>query len=192
MSYQLSKYIKIKGKDAPWNQHEIAEMLMHISEDIYENDEDNNPYDGHNMLDVGFTGAAIKQLCIELNVPIHIKWHNKKTDSFTPIKSEYESIAIYIWGDHVYCVGDEKITKAICRESISLPTPPNNEVLATINHRMPSTPASQYWSTYSYIQPGHFKCDNLVDIRTELLKQGICPQVKLSGTGIIKGLNVRM
>ncbi len=31
VSHQLSKHIKIKG-NAPWTQHQIAEMLMHVSE----------------------------------------------------------------------------------------------------------------------------------------------------------------
>ena len=46
VSYQLSKRIKIKGKDVPWTQQEISEMLIHVTEELYQDDEDINPYDG--------------------------------------------------------------------------------------------------------------------------------------------------
>ena len=45
VSYQLSKHIKIKGENAPWTQQQIAEMLIHVTEELYEDDEDNDPYD---------------------------------------------------------------------------------------------------------------------------------------------------
>ena len=35
VSYQLSKHIKVKGKDAPWTQQQIAKMLIHVSEELY-------------------------------------------------------------------------------------------------------------------------------------------------------------
>ena len=40
VSYQLSKHIKIKGKGAPWTQQQIAEMLIHVTEQLYECDDD--------------------------------------------------------------------------------------------------------------------------------------------------------
>ena len=140
------------------------------------------------MLEVGFTPACIRQLCLELNVPIHIKWGGTKIESFTPSKAAYEQIAIRIWGDHCYVVGDPAVTRIISRESVSTPTIPSSEIVATIGHRISSIPPSQYWSTFSKIAPGHFKCDDVIQIRAELLSEGICPQVKLSGTGIVKGL----
>ena len=44
VSYQLSKHIKIKG-NAPWTQQQIAEMLIHATEELYEHDPE-SPYDG--------------------------------------------------------------------------------------------------------------------------------------------------
>ena len=108
VSYQLSKHIKIKGENAPWTQQHIAEMLIHVTQELYEDDEDNNPYDGDvtNIGDsevseifryIGCTAAAIKQLCRDIGVPIHIKWQNCKIDSYTPERSQYEALCIYIF-----------------------------------------------------------------------------------------------
>ena len=55
------------------DQQQIAEMLIHVAEELYENDEDNNPYDGEAVTNIGFTAAAVMQLCRELCVPIHNK-----------------------------------------------------------------------------------------------------------------------
>jgi hypothetical protein len=191
VSYQLSKHIKLKGKDAPWTQQQIAEMLIHVTAEIYEDDEDNNPYDGEvgkSFTHIGFTAAAIMQLCRELCVPIHIKWQNCKIDSFTPERSNYEALCIYIYGDHMFTVDDPTIRRAITREQTSIPKAPKTEVLATIGKKANSTPASQYWQTYSKLKPGHFKTNDLMAVRAEMLRDGICPQVRLSGTGMPKGL----
>ena len=96
VSYQLSKYLKIKGREAPWTQEQIAEMLRNITEEIYENDEDNPVEKG-----IGYSAAAITQLCKDLSIPIHIKWQNSKIESFVPERTQYEAIAVCIWGDHV-------------------------------------------------------------------------------------------
>ena len=103
VSFQLSKHIKIKG-DAPWTQQQIAELLMHITEEIYEDDStngtngmvENDPYDGGDPNKIGFTAAAITQLCRELGVPIHIKWGGYKIENYVPENSEYESVVVHI------------------------------------------------------------------------------------------------
>ena len=53
VSYQLSQHIKIKG-EAPWTQDQIAEMLLHVTKDLYEDDPENpysmgSDYDGASM-----------------------------------------------------------------------------------------------------------------------------------------------
>ncbi len=69
---------------------QIADMLINISDELYEDDPE--------MLDaeVGFTAAAITQLCRELGVPIYIKWQNCKLESYTPEHTQYESVALYV------------------------------------------------------------------------------------------------
>ena len=64
----------------------------------------------------------------------------------------------------------------------------NKEVLGNIGRRTNCTPASQYWDTYTDLCPGHFYSNDLLKGRADLLREGICPQVRLSGTGAIKGL----
>ncbi len=46
--------------------------------------------------------------------------------------TNYESVALYIWGDHCYCVDDSGVKRAIAREQITAPTAQSNKVLATI------------------------------------------------------------
>ena len=191
VSYQLSKHIRIKGKDAPWTQQQIAEMLMHITEALYEDAPENDPYHGacqDRILTVGFTAAAITQLCRELGVPIHVKWGECKIESYTPEHTQYESVALYIWKGHCYCVDDCGVKRAIVREQVSTPTAQSNEVQATIGRRANSGPASQYWDSYSKLAPGHFYTSDLVGVRPDLLREGICPQVRLSGMGMLQGL----
>ena len=72
-------------------------MLLHATEAVYEDSED-DPYDGGDPNKIGYTAAAIAQLCRDLCVPIHIKWGGSKIESFTPGHSHYDEIALYIWG----------------------------------------------------------------------------------------------
>ena len=124
VSYQLCRHIKIKGEDAPFTQQQIAELLMNVTEMLYEDDEDNDPYEMGSFEKIGFTAAAVTQLCRELGVPIHVKWQNCKIESFTPEKSDYENLCIYIYGDHMYTVDDPTIKRAIARGQITIPRAP--------------------------------------------------------------------
>ena len=85
VSYQLSKHIKIKG-ESPWSQQQIAETLIHITEELYEDNPENDPYDGGDPNKIGFTATAITQLCRELGIPIHIKWGGCKIVKVTCLK----------------------------------------------------------------------------------------------------------
>ena len=85
-------------------------MLLDVTEALYEDDPENDPYDGEartNWFHIGFTAAAITQLCRELGIPIHIKWGGCKIER--PEHTNYESVALYIWGDHCYCVDDSGV-----------------------------------------------------------------------------------
>ena len=83
---------------------------------------------------------------------------------------------------------DPTVMRAIVREQISTPQAPKTEILATIGKKTNSTPASQYWNTFTKLAPGHFETNDLMAIRADMLREGICPQIRLSGTGIPKGL----
>ncbi len=186
VSFQLAQHIRIKGKDAPWTQQQVAEMLVHATEALYEEDAENSPYDGEVRTTgshIGFTAAAIVQLCRDLGAPVHIKWGGSKIESYTPEHSHYEAVALYIWGDHCFAVGDPATARAIAREPLSSPTAQANEVLATIGRRANTMPASQYWETYSKLAPGHFYSNDLVGVRAELLREGICPTSEAVGCG---------
>lgn len=99
MSYQLAAHIRIKG-EAPWTQQQITELLLQITSEIYEDEENHQD---------GFTGAAIVQLCRELGFPVHIKWQGSKIARSTPERAEYEAVALYTWGDHLYTVDDASL-----------------------------------------------------------------------------------
>ena len=182
VSYQLSRHLKFKGGVAPWTQEQVAEMLWNITEEIYENDEDNPPEQG-----IGYSAAAISQLCKSLQIPVHIKWNVTKIESFQPERSQYETLALYIWGDHCFCVTPET-AKQIARESISTPTTQSSEVVASIGRRANSTPSCIYWETFVELKPGHFYAHNLLEVRANLLREGICPEIRLSGSGQTKAL----
>ena len=62
VSHQLSKHIRIKGKDAPWTPQKVVEVLLIVTEELYGEDEENDPYDGGDASKIGFTAAAITQL----------------------------------------------------------------------------------------------------------------------------------
>ncbi len=53
-------------------------MLLHVTEELYEDDPENDPYDGGDASKIGFTAASIALLCRQLSVPIHIKWEVAK------------------------------------------------------------------------------------------------------------------
>ena len=61
-------------------------------------------------------------------------------------------------------------------------------MLSTIGRRASSVPAKQFWETYSKLAPGHFYSHDLLKTRADLLREGICPQVQLSGLGIPRAL----
>ena len=185
VSFQLAKHIRIKGRDASHTQEQIAEMLLHISEELYE---ESDVYEDCDIIRTGFTAAAMVQLCKELNVPIHVKWQNCKIESFTPEKTQYESIAIHIWADHSYIVGSPLVKKAIAREPIQTPVPHPSEVLAKIGRSTNNTPGSQFWHLFTRLQPGHFYTYDIRQVRNDLLKEGVCAQVRLNGKNEVRGL----
>ena len=88
----------------------------------------------------------------------------------------------------MFTADDPTIRRAIAREPTSTPKAPKTDILASIGKQANSTPTSQYWQTYSKLAPGHFKTNDLMAIRADMLREGISPQVRLSGTGIPKGL----
>ena len=183
VSYQLSKHLKFKGGVAPWSQEKVAELLWNVTEALYEGDEDNPPEQG-----IGYSAAAITQLCKDLSIAVHIKWNGSKIESFVPERSQYEAIALYIWGDHVFTVGDPETTKRIAREKNSTPATQSGEVLATIGRRANSTPSCSFWDLFVKLAPGHHYTYDITGVRAGLLREGICPEVQLSGSGQMKAL----
>ena len=92
VSFQLSRHLKIRGR-APFTQEEVAAELVEVTRRIYEDDPESPYEDGQDCGHVGFTAAAIEELCRGLGVPIHIIWGETKIESFNPEKTQYESVA---------------------------------------------------------------------------------------------------
>jgi hypothetical protein len=67
---------------------------------------------------IGFTAAAIMELARGFNIPVHVMWGHNKIDSFVPERSQYETVALYIWGNHLFTVGDVQCQQAIARQKI--------------------------------------------------------------------------
>ena len=47
-------------------------MLINVTEELYGDDTENNPYDGELNAKIGFTAAVIAQMWRELGVPIKV------------------------------------------------------------------------------------------------------------------------
>ena len=86
----------------------------------------------------------------------------------------------------MFTVDDPTVRRALARAQTSTPRVPKTDIWANIGKRVNSTPASKYWSTFTKLAPGHFKSDDMMAVRTEMLRDGTCPHVTLSGTGILK------
>ncbi len=153
VSHQLAKHIKIKGQ-APFDEIEIAAELIEVTRRIYEDDPE-SPYEDNNFARVGFTAAAICELCKGLGVPIHIIWGETKIESFSPETPNYESVALTIWGDHAFFLSDTA-KKLAMKQSIDTPLVFQNDVLASISRRTPTTPGETYWELYTHLKPVHF------------------------------------
>ena len=148
VAHQLSAALKIKGH-AQFSRENIIDMLQTITEDLYDDEDLRDPK-------VGFTAAAIVQLCKEVECPIHIKWGSHKVVSYQPENAIYDNVALYIWGDHCFTVGDTAVTKRIMREPITEMKEPEEFLLARIGRKNNATPSSQFWDTYTTLQPGYF------------------------------------
>ena len=61
-------------------------------------------------------------------------------------------------------------------------------LVASIGKRANNSPSVNFWQQYLKIAPGHFFTGDILKVRSELLQQGICPKVVLSGTGEMKTL----
>ena len=184
VSYQLAKHIKIKGKVA-FTQEEVAKELLEISRRIYEEDPDNDPGD---VPIVGYTAATIVELARGFNIPVHICWGSSKIDSFVPESSQYETVAIHIWGNHLFTVGDVTAKQAIARQKVHFPETASPTTITPISSAHAKTPQFVEWELYTCIKPGHFYSRDLLATRVKLHKEGIVPHVNLSGLNQIRTL----
>ena len=186
--YQLSKFIKIKGK-LPYTKNDILDLLANISIELYENDDINSPYDDMSKIsEIGFTGKCIVELCKYLQIPVHIKGGNSKIESYNPTSTAFDDVCIYIYGDHMYVIDDPILKRNIIKEDVSTPTPISETSLAAMGKHLKTNPGAQYWESYQGISPGHFKTWDLSEVRLQLLREGICPKISLSGAGKMKSL----
>ena len=52
----------------------MAAELLEITRRIYEEDPENDPYDGSDVSTLGYTAAAIMELACGFNIPVHVMW----------------------------------------------------------------------------------------------------------------------
>ena len=89
----------------------MATELLGITRRIYEEDPENYPDDGSDVSTLGYTAAAIMELACGFN----------KIGSCVPTRSQYETIALYIWGNHLFTVGDMTAKQAIAQQTTTFP-----------------------------------------------------------------------
>ena len=101
------------GTTCAFTQEELATRLSLIAQKLYT--EDDSPYLTEDAagrpvaLDcarVGFTTAAVVELCREIGCPIHVVWANSKIESYVPLRPKYNRICYIVYGDHAYLVDD--------------------------------------------------------------------------------------
>ena len=80
-----------------FTQETVAAERLETTRRIYEEDPENDPYDGGNVSTLGYTVAASMELASGFHIPVHVLWGRSNTDSFVPTRSQYETMALYIW-----------------------------------------------------------------------------------------------
>ena len=166
----------------------MAAELLEITRRIYEEDPENDPYDGGDASTLGYTAAAIMELATGFNIPVHVMWGRNKIDSFVPTRSQYETIALYIWGNHLFTVGDMAAKQAIAQQTTKFPNALSPTIIDPICKRTSKAGHFVEWDLYTQIQPGHFYSRNIKGTSASLHQQGFAPEVRLSGLGQIKAL----
>ena len=140
------------------------------------------PYDGGDASTLGYTAAAIMELAYGFNIPVHVMWGRNKIDSFVPTRSQYETIALYIWGNHLFTVGDMAAKQAIAQQTTKFPNGLSPTIIDSICKHIAKGHFVE-WELYTQIQPGHFYSRSIHSTRVSLHQQGFAPEVRLSGRG---------
>ena len=181
--HQLSKYIRLKGGDPPFTKEELAKELQQASLELYEDDEENE-----DLLDCpGFTCAAIRRVCESYGIPFHVRWGEHKLESYIPENTRYETVAVVIWGDHLYTLSDPAAKAALAKESESTPDV-KDWVLGTVARSEAKTPGFGEWELYGGLRPGHWYTRDINAVRASLHREHICPFVRKNGMNQIKQL----
>lgn len=126
VSHQFAKH----KKKTPFTQEEVAAELLEITRRIYEEDPDNGPYNDGDAPNVGYSAAAILELARGFSIPVHVMWVQSKIDSFVPERSQYETVALYIWGNHCFTVGTVSAKQAFARQKIRFPDAASSTTIA--------------------------------------------------------------
>ena len=103
------------------------------------------------------------------------------------METNYETVALLIWGDHAFFLTDAA-KRAAAKQIVEAPKAKSQEVMASISRRATSTPGAVFWELYTVLKPGHFYSGKLAEVRADFHREGMCPKVRLSGTGQLKQL----
>jgi len=122
------------------------------------------------------------------SIPFHVKHGRDKLEQFVPEVPLCESVAVYIWGTHLYTVGCSTTRAAIAKEPIAPGSAPPDWTLAPIARPDRKTPGLSSWELFTKIQPGHYYSRDLEETRVALHRQAICPRTIKSGTNQLKAL----
>ena len=131
----------------------VATELLEITRRIYEEDPENNPYDDGDASTVGYTAAAIMELACNFNIRVHIMRGHRTIYSFVPTRSQYETVALSIWGNHLFTVGDTGAKQAIAQKATKFPTAFSPTIIDPICRRaLMGGRHFVEWELYTHIQ----------------------------------------
>ncbi len=183
--HQLSRYIRIKGKadTAPFTRDELAAELRQASLRLYEDTEDED------LLDCGFTLAAVRVVCESYAIPLHVCWGGAKIDSYTPLNPTFDELAIHVWGNHMFLINDPSEKREIVRQSLNTPQT-RDWVLGTVARAPSKAPGFDQWELYNgTLTPGHWYTRNLERTRSDLHSSHVCPRVCKNGLSRLTSLH---
>ena len=168
----------------------VATELLEITRRIYEEDPENDPYDGGDASTLGYTAATIMELAYGFNIPVHVMWGRNKIDPFVPTRSQYETVALYIWGNHLFTIGGMAAKQTIAQQTTRFP----NALSPTIIYPMCKHTAKAghfvEWELYTQVQPGHFYRRNIKGHKSIFAPTRVCARSKTFWPGADQGINM--
>ena len=165
----------------------VATELLEITGRIYEEDPENDPYDGNDVSTLGYTAAAIMELASGFNTPVHVMWGRSKIDSCVPTRSNTKRW-FSVYGVIIYSqLAMWLPSRPLLNRRLSFQTACPTNIDPICKHTSKAVHFVE-WELHTQMQPGHFYNRHIMGTGASLHTQGFAPTVRLSGLGQVRAL----